>query len=723
MNIQKTYLLLTWLCLITATGFSLDRGSISGRIVDRSTGHGLSDVNVTIVNTHLGTASLENGEYRIGNVPPGSYTIRFSAIGYKKVTRDAIIVKAGDMTYLNIQLEQIVLKMDRVVITATRRPQLLEQSPDVTVVQTADEIRAMGAVQVDDILEYMPGVSSIGGTGSAQPFKRTISINGMPAYYSLILLNGMRVLSSHIHTGANVNIIPPEHIERIELVKGAISAQYGTDGMGGVLNIITRKGSDRPGLSFTSYGGSRQTYHNGLSVTGSLGKKMQHSLFSSWEQSDGMPIIKPVHRKDKLSYTLFHLMDCINAEISNNITASATLHYMNTETPYQQAPQSSWLLTPGLKLEYTISNDMMLQASGYYSRWQSQLNRELNEIASPELVFGFGGCKNHYFLLGTEFIYRNFARNRVAEHDQQSFGVFFQDEITPGAAWQLLAAVRLDQVENIEPVLSPKISVLYRLKENFLCRTSIGRGFRAPTVQDLYETLYTHPGDIHYRAGNPDLQPEFSTTLSSGSDWKLTERLSIILNGYYYSINNMITPVDHGLEDPTLYFSRDQIPFVTDSLVYIYRRENIHRGLIGGGEIKMLWHFAPGYSFEGGFSISHNENKDTGESLPYYPGKNLSLKLQGQQAITDWLNLGGFMGLNATMTRKVWRFKHDGDQSLNLDDYQKLDAGLNLLFPNGYELFFNVDNLLGQELHLYEDVDFIIEGKRLYRFGLRLHTN
>ena len=79
--------------------------------------------------------------------------------------------------------------------------------------------------------------------------------------------------------------------------------------------------------------------------------------------------------------------------------------------------------------------------------------------------------------------------------------------------------------------------------------------------------------------------------------------------------------------------------------------------------------------------------------------------------------------MKTTMSRKIWRFKHDGEQELALDNYQKLDAGLSMIFNNGYELFINADNLLGQELHLYEDVNFIIEGKQLYRAGLRLHLN
>ena len=719
----RNKILLFWMFVIATTGYCTEKGSIEGRIVDKTTGFGLNKVNVTIVNSRIGTSSIDDGQYRIGNIVSGKYMLQFSAIGYKKVIIDSVFVISNKVTSIHVSLDPTVIKMDQVVVTAARQSRLLEDTPDVTIIQTSDEIRRMGATQINDIIEYMPGICSVGGTGSGQPFKRAVSINGMPANYSLILLDGMRVLSSHIHTGANVNVISPEHIERIELVKGAMSAQYGTDGMGGVLNIITRKGSEKMGLTFTSYGGSQKTYHNGLSITGSIGKNIKHSLFSSWEQSDGQPIIEPVFRKDKLSYARFQLMDRIDAEIFDSFKASASIHYMNIETPYQQMPQASTLLTPRVSFEYKALNNITILASGYYSKWQSQLNDELNEISSPELMINISGLNNHNLLLGTDFIYRNFARKRVSEHDQQTFGVFLQDEFKIGSSWHILTAVRLDKVENIDPVVSPKLSVLYRMNEKVSCRASIGRGFRAPTVQDLYETLYSHPGNIHYRAGNPDLKPEYSTTLIGGIDLKLTDILSLMLNGYYYSIDNMITPVDHGLEIPTQYFSPEQIPFITDSLAYIYRRENIHQGMIVGGEIKMLIQLLPGYVFESGLNLTHNENKDTGQSLPYYPGKSLSLKIRGRQRVCRGFEIGGFLGLNTTMDRKIWRFKHEGEQKLNLENYQKLDVGLSLFFQNGYELFVNVDNLLGQELHLYEDVNFITEGTQQFRAGLRLHTN
>lgn len=722
MNILRTIGFIVCLGTITINVSAIEKGAIDGIIVDQSTGLGLSSVNIAILGSAQGTVSSGDGRFRITGLDPGEYSLRFSLVGYKPFVKKAVKVKAREVTSITIQLEPTVIEMEKVVVTASRHPRLLEQTPDITIIQNFIEVRAMGAKRVAEIVEYMPGISTLGGTGSGQPFKRTVSINGMPAYYSLVLLDGKRVLSSHIHTGANVNVIPPEHIERIELVKGAASALYGTDGMGGTLNIITRKGAEKTRASFTTFGGSRNTFHSGLSLSGKISKGVYYSLLTSWEESDGEPIVGPVFRKGKLSYSMFHVMEQLNAQISPNLKGTASFHYMNTKAPYRQDPMVSWYLTPELRLEYTLSEALSLQTSGYYSKWKSQQNGELNEIASPEILLDYGGFENHQILLGTEYIYRNFARTRVTEHDQQAVGLFIQDEISWESSCHLLIALRMDKVENLAPVWSPKLSALYHLSERLDLRASIGRGFRAPTVQDLYETLYSHPGDIHYRAGNPDLQPEYSTTFNAGISWRWFDRLSLMINGYYYAIDNMITPVDHGLEDPTLYFSREQIPFVSDSLVYIYRRENIHQGRIVGGEFKLLWNLIDGYTFEAGLCFSHNKNLDTGKSLPYYPGKNLSLKLQGKQPVTKWLTVSGFIGLNATMGRKIWRFKHDREQQLHLDDYQKLDTGLSLIFRNGCELFLNIDNVLAQEIHIYEDVEFIIEGTRLYRMGFRFNS-
>jgi len=680
------------------------------------------NVNVAILGTSLGAASDKDGQFLIKDVPSGVYTIQITSMGYEPITLRNIELIQGQTTQIDVGLQPTVLETEEIVVTATRREGLLENTPEITFITTARKIAAMGAKEVGDVLPYLPGVSVEGGTGSGQPFKKNVSINGMPAIYSLVLVDGVRLLSSHFHTGTNVNMVAPENIERIELVKGAASAQYGSDGIGGVLNIITKRGSQRPALNFISYGGSQNTSHTGLSIRGSINPNISHSVFTSWEQSDGLPIKTPVFRKDALNYTLFTLMDRVDAQLGKDVETSASVHYVSTATPYKSSPYYSWLITPKIDVRYNVTENLHIRTSGYFSQWKSERSNELNEITSPEITLGYAGLKNHFFLAGAEYIYRRFERSRVAINSQYTYGLFLQDEFTPFSSLSILAALRLDKVEDIDPEISPKFSFLYKVNSALKFRTSIGRGFRAPTVQELYETLYSHPGDIHFRAGNRDLKPEYSTSLTAGIEWKPYQPLSLMVNGYRSSIDDMITPVDHGLEDPTLYFSPEEISFVRDSLVYIYRRENIHKAIVQGVEFKAQWNVFRDYHLEGGMSVIHNENKDTQKSLPYYPGNNFSLSLIGEEHISKKLSIKGFIGLMAANGRKIWRFKHDQEQEVSLNDYQKLDASLALIFAQKYEIFVNVDNILAQELHMYEDVELLTEGQRLFRAGFRIRA-
>jgi outer membrane receptor protein involved in Fe transport len=289
----------------------------------------------------------------------------------------------------------------------------------------------------------------------------------------------------------------------------------------------------------------------------------------------------------------------------------------------------------------------------------------------------------------------------------------------------LLGAVRYDVVElpgdERANVVSPKLSVLVKPVPILRLRASAGRGFRAPTVQDLYETLYGHADDLHFRAGNRDLKPEYSTNLTGGVELVPVHRLSVMVNGYYNTIHDMITPVDKGPQDPDELFPGISADLgLVNSQVYIYQRQNIHKALVTGGELRARFLIHKGYSVEGGFSLVHNENTKTNEILPYYPGKTAFFKFNAAQPVTPKIELSGFAGIKATMDRAIWKYKHDGPQKVDLKDYQKLDAGLGIKFVRRYELYFMARNLLQQEIHMYEDKELLTEGKMLFEGGLKV---
>jgi outer membrane cobalamin receptor len=611
------------------------------------------------------------------------------------------------------------------VVTATRSQTLLENTPDITVVVTQNEIAAMNPRDVSDILDYLPGVSTEGGTGGGSPFKKTVTINGMPVLYSIVMVDGVRVLSSHIHTGANVNVVAPEAIDRIELIKGAASAQYGSDAMGGILNIITKKGTQQSRMNFTTSRGSQQTYHGGLSVTAPINKKVTHSLYSGWDQTDGLPIIEPASRKGAFGYKKLQLMDRVDVMFTEKLAGHASVQYTASEAPFGGESMNAYAFTPKADIHISPAEGLRVTATTYYTIWENEKNSERNELAAPEVVVGYIGLPKHSLLTGGEFNYRNFDRKRVEEHAQRAGAVFIQDEFKPVTMLTLLGALRYDMVELPDNekanVVSPKLSVLVKPVPVLRLRVSVGRGFRAPTVQDLYETLYGHADDLHFRAGNRDLKPEYSTNLTGGVELVPFKRLSVMVNGYYNIINDMITPVDQGLQDPDELFPGISADLgLVNNQVYVYQRQNIHKAKVMGGEVRARFLIYKGYSVDGGFSLVHNENTETNEILPYYPGKSVFFKINAAQPITPMVELTGFAGIKATRDRAIWKYKHSGAQKVDLEDYQKLDAGLGIKFVRKYEFYFMARNLLEQELHMYEDKELRTEGKMLFEGGLKV---
>jgi outer membrane receptor for ferrienterochelin and colicins len=129
----------------------------------------------------------------------------------------------------------------------------------------SDEIRALNANSKTEILNGINGLSIESGTGNCMPKRGIVSMNGFPANYSQVMIDGVRLLTDHIHSGQNIEVLPPGNIERIEIIKGAASAQYGSDAMGGILNIITKKCNDQPELTLSSMLGSYGTFTAGWS--------------------------------------------------------------------------------------------------------------------------------------------------------------------------------------------------------------------------------------------------------------------------------------------------------------------------------------------------------------------------------------------------------------------------------------------------------------------------
>ncbi len=599
------------------------------------------------------------------------------------------------------------------MVSGSRSPQLLKETPEIMHVITSQEIEQLNVSSTGEILEFLSGVNIESGTGSGYPKRSIVSLDGFPANYTLVLVDGIRLLTEHIHTGQNVDIIPPENIERIEVIKGAASAQYGSDAMGGVVNIITKKAGNKREASVSASVGSYETYASTLSFRTPIKDKVKFSTFANYEESDGVPLNAPSHRIGHMGYGKLSTMNNANWAINNKSSLNANIFFSHNRMDFSGNDVYGKMFMSSADYTNQLGKNLKAVARLKYSHWDSEQSSEDNNEFNPEVYFTYNKIKSNIITAGTDFKHIKFTRTSVSEHTQDAVGAFIQDEIKLDRL-SFLFALRFDKVEDINPVLTPKFAVMFRAKENLRLRASLGRGFHAPTLQELYEEGYGHSGTA-YRFGNPDLEPEYSLTSTFSIEYEPVKNLQLLADGYYSKITDMITPVYSGIweENPDT------------TTIYKWVRTNIHEAKIYGFEASLRYKLKNMLTFEGGYTYTHNENSSTGGQLPYYPGASFFSKIVYTKQHSSKLSSTYFMALRATRNRSAWNWKPDSDAELDnsdgyitdLEDYELLSAGIKFTYNQKINLYLNVGNILGQDIQQLDDVFTELDGEPTFKVG------
>ncbi|HRU93217.1 MAG TPA: TonB-dependent receptor plug domain-containing protein, partial [Candidatus Marinimicrobia bacterium] len=202
-------------------------------------------VNVYLKNTSIGTATNDAGFYKIENIPLGQYQICVEMIGYEKPPVKYVKIIANQNLELNFELNvQVIDFQESVTITATRGHNLITEVPSSVDVIKMEDLEVRNPQNLAEALQNLQGVyiKDYGGLGNT----KTISLRGSSSEQVLVMLDGQRL--NNPQTGqVDLALIETEGIERIEVVRGGNSALYGSDAVGGVINIITK--SPHSGLS------------------------------------------------------------------------------------------------------------------------------------------------------------------------------------------------------------------------------------------------------------------------------------------------------------------------------------------------------------------------------------------------------------------------------------------------------------------------------------------
>ena len=264
MNIRKAALITTTL-LFMLTGVMAQTGSISGSVIDGS-GAALAGANVMVEGTDLGAATDVGGNYSISGVSTGTHTVTASFVGYQSSSQ-SVVVGVGNNT-VNFSLAISAIAGREVAVIGSRFAHSAEDLAVPVDVFTAAEIRAAGFAETAQILQAlapsfnMPRTSISDGSDTVRP----MTLRGLGSGQVLVLVNGKRRHTTalvHVNnspsrgdTGVDLNAIPAAAIERIEVLRDGAAAQYGSDAIAGVINIVLKSGNS--GGSFNVYTGQNE---------------------------------------------------------------------------------------------------------------------------------------------------------------------------------------------------------------------------------------------------------------------------------------------------------------------------------------------------------------------------------------------------------------------------------------------------------------------------------
>ena len=531
-----------------------------------------------------------------------------------------------------------------IVVTGTGTEHYLKDAPVQTEVISRKMLDSYAGATLEDILSGLCASFDF----SAGDMGANMQLGGLGNGYILILVDGKKM---HGDVGGqnNLGLIDPARIERIEIVKGAASALYGSDAIAGVVNIILKKHRENILIENTSRGGSYGEFRQSNTVQFKVGKFTSSTNFQL-KHSDGWqnttyedpnryeyPITNSIN-KTVNRYTDWQVAQRFDYQATKDLSlyADGSFYRKRIYRPcgvpdyktYDFLYRNSSVATGG-KLKLKNSNSIMLDVNydshAYYymytrETWDKEYDDSGKEISFPyfpgdkglqsdqsRLLLQLKGIFNlPYFnrlSVGTDTeINWLDAPRRLDEKDQVSdytTSFYAQDEWTPIERLNITAGGRLTVNQNFGVRITPKISALYKLGA-FNLRATYSEGFKTPTLKELHYRYIRQMSIISLNLGNTELDPQTSRYVSGGLEYNGT-RFSINVTGYCNWVDNMITLVTIPLS---------QAPgdlVVTYDPARVRQYQNMDDARTYGVDVNAKWTPVQSLTLTGGYSYLDTE--------------------------------------------------------------------------------------------------------------------
>lgn len=591
--------------------------------------------------------------------------------------------------------ESPVFYGEEVIVTASHVPVKNNELPVSATVITSTEIDTFGARNLGDVIKLTFGTfpKTTGFLGS----QVSGNIRGSSAQQILILVDGQRV-NSPLLGGYDLGDLPTDNIERVEIVRGPVSALYGSDAIGGTINIITKKapGENKAGIILAPT--LMEMGANNVILSASGGNGEMDCLFSA--NSTGSP-----GYRENSDYTALKYSGDISGRLNDDASARFCFDVYNAK---KGVPGSLTFPTPATRQEDNDRQFRLLTDEKINDRWDMKFNSSFDEMdqsfsADPDttpydrynsyssqydLLNNFRIDPANELVLGAEYRDDRSRSTLSGTHLVTNKAYYLEDHLQLIDQLSMTASMRRDEHSAFGDVNSPRVGLVYELVKGLSLWTSYGESFRAPTLNDLY-TYYVDPIWGTIMKGNRKLKPEKGNSTEIGVKWDASDSTRISANYFSNKVDDLIEWVDISGTWAT------------------WEPQNIASANICGYELGIDHYLYRDLKAFINYSGLIPVDTATGKDLVYRPREQYNAGLEYNDAAGDSA---------ALFLRHVGVRFDNKDNSRSVDAYTTVNIKCTSSIAPRLQLEFGADNFLNED---YQDTfDYPMPG-RIYSFGIK----
>ncbi|WP_434460872.1 ligand-gated channel protein [Serratia plymuthica] len=627
---------------------------------------------------------------------------------------------------------------DTMVVTASGFQQKIQDSAASISVIPRQQIEDKAYRDITDALKDVPGVVVTGGASSSD-----ISIRGMSSKYTLILVDGKRVDTrgtrpNSDNSGIEQGWLPPlEAIERIEVVRGPMSSLYGSDAMGGVINVITRKtsrtewkGSLHGDATFQERSDSGDIFQTnayasgpliegllGLRVNGLLSRRAEDQILNGFNEQrmrSGTAVfsLTPNEQND----FDFEIGRSLQDRNSTPGKSMATENCRNGKCTANSVSDSLYTRT-----NYALTHN------GYYDfgNTTSYIQREetnnpgrdmkmYNTIFNTQNQFELG---SHMLNLGGQYRYEKLADSGNKLESAQglnqltrwSWALFAEDEWALTNDFSLTSGIRMVQDQNYGNHWTPRMYGVWHLTEQWTLKGGVSAGYRSPDLRQSSASWGQVTGGGVRKGiivGNPDLQPEKSLSEEIGLMWDNQQNLNAGVTVFNTDFKDKITEVRRCEDTPDCTIGGDLYDFISD-------RTNVDKANMRGVEATFGWQISKEWKWNTNYTFTSSEQKSgefQGKALNQMPKHmvNTVLDWQATHDVSLWSRVN--------FRSKTSEYLSRTSMAKSTPSYTFVDAGLSYQANKDLTITGGVYNILDKTVD-YDNYNTTLDGRR-YTVGM-----